>query len=128
MDYSNKTVKEMIDTMATKIEENLDWDGSLYDLHNFLCNEDYYTIGTFEATQEVEAFGTFKALDLISEHFEHFGQTFTKYNDSEKVCNLLFYIVGRDLIEQCESYTENIDNPVNDCIMEWIASELRAIK
>ena len=102
MDLQNKTVKEMIDTAATKIEENLNWDGHLSDLHNFLCNEDYYTVGTHEAVEELEAYGTFKAIEKIKTYEQdNFGDVSCDFSDPEKCIGMLYYIIGEELLAKC---------------------------
>ena len=91
------------------------------DLHNELYNVDYYVIGTYEATKQLEVYGTFRAIEEVRKYeIDNFGETYTEV-DPEKIINMLAYIVGQEALNDCETYTEKWDEKLS-------AEDLKAIK
>lgn len=69
-------------------------------------NSDEYIIGTYEATQALIKYGVFDAIAEIKEfEKENFGESQTDLSNPEKVANMLWYIIGHEIMNEL-----NIDN------------------
>jgi len=84
------------------------YNGYTCDLHNECFNTDYYIIGTYKAKQALEEFGVFEAIEKVSEYEKDmFGEVTTDLHDPEKLVNMLFYIIGEEVIAEVDSSTYN---------------------
>lgn len=95
------------------IKETLEWfDQSDYnELHNEAFNMDYYIIGTYEAKQALEQYGTFDAIELITQYeLNNFGELYTDLSNPEIIANMLMYLIG----ERAMIDNEEIFNFIND--------------
>lgn len=78
------------------------------DLHNKCFNTDYYIIGTYEAKQALASFGTFDAIEKVQSYErDNFGEVYTDLSNPEKLINMLFYIIGEEVITEVDSKTYN---------------------
>lgn len=89
------------------------------DLHNEVFNTDYYIVGTYEAKKTLEEYGVFDALEKIQEYEkDNFGEIFTDLSNPEKVVNMLYYIIGEEVIfemmEGINSFHDNWNNKATD--------------
>ena len=92
------------------------YSGYYSDLHNETFNTDYYIIGTYEAEQALEQYGTFEAIRKIREYEnDNFGELFTDLSDPEKVANMLYYIIGEEAIQELYEYSEAFSENENNC-------------
>ena len=98
------------------IKETLEFYNSCYsDLHNEVFNTNYYIIGTYEAEQALEQYGTFEAIRKIQEYEnDNFGEVLTDLSDPEKVANMLYYIIGEESIQELYEYSETFSENEND--------------
>ena len=103
----------------TLIETLKGIDGEYIDaseLHFKAFNEDYFLIGYFNCEKWLKNnIGVFNAIGIIKDfETEQFGEVSTDLTDSEKVLNMLVYILGQELINEVfdEDLTikENIEN------------------
>jgi hypothetical protein len=106
------------------------FDGYYCDLHNEVFNSDYYIIGTYEAQQALEEFGVFKAIEKVQEYEqENFGEVYTDISDPEKLVNMLYYIIGEEVLDEImdgvEAFHDNWDSVADD---ETNAEILEALK
>ena len=99
------------------IKETLEsYNGCYYDLHNEVFNTDYYIIGTYEAEQALEQYGTFEAIRKIQEYEQdNYGEIYTDLSDPEKIANMLYYIIGNEAINDLYEYSETFSENENDC-------------
>ena len=104
--------------------------GYYCDLHQEVFNSDYYIIGTHEAKKLLEEYGIFEALEKIQQYEEdNFGEIYTDLSDPEKLINMLWYIIGEEvLFEIMEGVNEFHDNWNNLATEEINAKILKAIK
>lgn len=80
-----------------------------------MFNNDYYIIGTYEATEALETFkndekldgyetaldGTFGAIELVKQYeLDQFGEISTQLDDPEKLANIVEYIRGESLFNE----------------------------
>ena len=91
------------------------YNGYYCDLHNETFNTDYYIIGTYEAEQALEQYGTFEAIRKIQEYEnDNFGEVLTDLSDPEKIANMLYYIIGNEAINDLYEYSETFSENEND--------------
>lgn len=93
------TEQEAMQNIKEALENG--YEGSLYDLHNEVFNQDYYIIGTVTAETALEEYGVFDAIRKIEEYeMNNFGEIYTKLSDPKKVANMLYYIIGEEVIRE----------------------------
>lgn len=112
------------------IMEALDGYGGYYcDLHNEVFNTDYYIIGTYEAKEALKEYDVFEAIELVQEYEnEQFGKVYTELSNPEKVINMVYYIIGDEIIcdmNEIEEFSDNWNNIADD---ETNAKILEAMK
>ena len=103
------------------IKETLEngYSGYYCDLHNEVFNTDYYIIGYAKAEKCLEEYGVFKAIRKVKEYEEfNFGEVYTDLADSEKLVNMLYYIIGEEVMAEIEW---------NDCWNELASEEVNEI-
>ena len=104
--------------------------GYYCDLHSEAFNTDYYIIGTYEAKKALEEYGVFDAIEKVQTYErDRFGEVYTDLSDPEKVVNMLFYIIGEEVLYEImdgiEAWDENWNNQADE---ETNAAILEAIK
>ena len=119
------------DAKAAIIEALTDGEYSGYycDLHNELFNEDYHYCYTSEAEDDLNAIGVFNAISVIVKYeTEEFGVVNTDFTNPCNVANMLYYIVGEevlyDLFDECELWDEVRDDEAteetNKALVQWL--------
>jgi hypothetical protein len=103
--------------------------GYYCDLHNEVFNTDYYIIGTYQAKEALEEYDVFKAIERVQTYEkENFGELYTDLSDPEKVINMLFYIIGEEvlweMLEHSETLNENWDQQADEETNAKILEEL----
>lgn len=101
---------EAIEKLIETIENG--FNGYYCDLHNEAFNTDYYIIGREEAKRALKAYDVFEAIEVVQEYERvNFGEVYTNIADPEKLVNMLFYIIGDEIIGElytaCEEFSEN---------------------
>ena len=126
-----KTMKDMRQDAREQIIECLKegFDGYYCDLHNEVFNTDYYIVGTYEAKKTLEEYGVFDAIEKVQTYEkDNFGKLFTDPSDPEKLVNMLFYIIGEEVLyemmEGIEVWNENWNNVATDETNAEILEEL----
>ena len=90
------TLTEAVEAITETIENGLDY---MEDLHHYSFNEDYYIIGTHEAKKALNEYDVFEAFEIIKEYEQdHFGEITTDFSNPEQVANMLWYIIGEEVI------------------------------
>ncbi len=76
------------------------YDGHYYDLHNEVFNIDYYVTGTAEAKNILgEGENIFNAIGRIYTYEkDNFGEIYTDLSDPIKIVNVLYYIIGEEIM------------------------------
>lgn len=121
----------MVEDARTKIIEVLEngYDGYLCDLHNSIFNEEYYFYYTDEAKNELENYNVFDIIAMIVEYEKNnFGEVDTDFSNPCQVGNMLWYIVGKevlyDMFNSCEEFDElwNSELTEEDCkvLLQWL--------
>lgn len=113
----------------------LGYDTYYSDLHHYAFSEDYYIVGTYEATQALEQFGTFDAIEKVREYeVDNFGLFNTEIYP-EKIANMLFYIIGYEAMElepfndfYNQVYDQLADDETNALLIEKINETIAALE
>ena len=90
----------------------------------------YYIIGRYQAKQALKQYDVFDAIGKVQAYErENFGEVYTDLSDPEKLVNMLYYIIGEEvLIEMMDGvdvWHENWNNRATD---EINAEILKAIE
>ena len=121
----------IFDAKAAIIEALTDeeYDGYYCDLHDHVFNEDYHYCYTSEAEDDLNAIGVFNAISVIVKYeTEEFGVVNTDFTNPCNVANMLYYIVGEevlyDLFDECELWDEVRDDEAtketNKALVQWL--------
>ena len=119
MMYNNKHA-EMKEQAVEAIIEALEdgYSGYYCDLHNEVFNTDYYIIGTYEAKEALREYDVFDAIELVQTYEkEQFGEIYTDLSDPEKLINMVYYIIGDEIIGEMyeiEAFNDNWNNVADD--------------
>lgn len=123
--------QEMREEARERIIECLEggFDGYYCDLHQEVFNSDYYIIGTHEAKEALKEYDVFKAIERVQTYEkENFGEVYTDLSDPEKLVNVLFYIIGEEvlweMLEHSETLSENWDYLADEETNTQILEEL----
>lgn len=125
----NKKHEAMKEEAIYAIIETLEngYSGYYCDLHNEVFNTDYYIIGTYEAKEALREYDVFEAIELVQEYEkEQFGEVYTDLSNPEKLINMVYYIIGNEVIcemnndiEAFDTYWNAIaDEETNEVIVE----------
>lgn len=127
----NKKELEMREEAKEAIIETLEngYCGYYSDLHNEIFNTDYYIIGTHEAKKALEEYDVFEAIAKVQDYEkDNFGEVYTDLSNPEKLVNMLYYIIGEEVLfemmEGIEAWEDNWNNQANE---ETNAAILKAI-
>jgi hypothetical protein len=115
---TNDTFEAMREKAKEDIVEMLKggYSGYYSDLHNEVFNTCYYIIGRAEAIAELESIGVFAAIDKVQEYERaNFGEVITDLSDPEKLVNMLYYVVGDEVMgEHWDAFSEHWDDEADD--------------
>ncbi len=128
----NKKELKMREEAREAIIETLKngYSGYYCDLHHEVFNTDYYIIGTYEAKKALEEYGVFDAIEKVQTYEkDNFGEVYTDLSNPEKVANMLYYIIGEEVLfemmEDIDEFHDNWNNPADE---ETNAAILKAIR
>ena len=122
----------MIEEAKAAIVEALtdgEYSGYYCDLHSHVFNEDYHYCYTSEAEDDLNAIGVFDAISVIVEYEKaEFGEVNTVLANPCDVANMLYYIVGEevlhDLFDECELWNEvwndEATEETNKALVQWL--------
>ena len=122
----------MIEEAKAAIIEALtdgEYRGYYCDLHDHVFNEDYHYCYTSEAEDDLNAIGVFNAISVIVKYeTEEFGVVNTDFTSPCNVANMLYYIVGDevlyDLFDGCELWdkvwNEEATKETNAALVQWL--------
>lgn len=101
---NNRNYFTEIEALETILEflEN-DYDGYYEDLHNEIFNSDYYIIGTYQAKQALNEYDVFASIEKVMRYEkDNFGEVSTEIHDPEKLANILWYIIGEEVLNNLD--------------------------
>lgn len=124
----NKKHNEMKEQAIADIIETLEngFDGYYCDLHNEVFNTDYYIIGTYQAKEVLREYDVFEAIELVQTYEkDNFGEVYTELSNPEKLVNMVYYIVGDEVIGEMydieafnDGWNDRADEETNAVIIE----------
>jgi len=99
------------------------------DLHHEVFNTKYYIIGTYKAKKALEEYGVWDAIAKVREYeTDNFGEVYTDLSNPEKLINMLYYIIGEEVLfemmDGIEAWEENWNNQANEETNTEILKEL----
>ena len=101
------------------------YSGYYCDLHNEVFNMDYYIIGIYEAKEALEEYGVFDAIEKIQTYErDNFGEIYTDLSDPEKLVNMLYYIIGEEVLYEIMDDVEAWENNYNNLATDEINAEI----
>ena len=98
------TLTKQYFTNTEALEDILDilesgYTGYMEDLHHEVFSTNYYIIGTHTAKQALTEYGVFDAIEKVQSYEDSaFGERYTDVSDPEKLANMLYYIIGEEVI------------------------------
>jgi hypothetical protein len=128
MNLKEKTMRE--EARAAIIEALKNGFNDYYsDLHHEVFNTDYYIIGINEAKEALEEFGVWDAIEKVKTYEEdNFGEVYTDLSNPEKLINMLYYIIGEEVLfemmDGIEAWEENWNNQADEETNNEILKEL----
>jgi len=127
-----KKEQEMREEAREAIIETLEagYTGYYCDLHNEVFNSDYYIIGTYQAKKALNEYDVFDAIEKVQTYEkDNFGEVYTDLSNPEKLINMLYYIIGEEVLYEMmdgiEAWEDNWNNVATD---ETNAEILKQIK
>lgn len=108
--YSKKTQDELTQRAIDLLKDGVGVNVYGVDLHHELFNSDYYIIGRYQAEQWLnENGGVFNAIEIIKDYEEdNFGEVSTDFSEPESIVNMLVYIIGQDILNECQALNDNL--------------------
>ena len=102
------------------------YDGYYCDLFNEVFNTDYYVTGTAEAKNILgEGENIFNAIGRIYTYEkDNFGEIYTDLSDPIKIVNVLYYIIGEEIMYNSGEFSKILDEHWNEYADEEINAEL----
>lgn len=116
----NKKHEAMKEQAIADIIEALEngFDGYYCDLHNEVFNTDYYIIGTYRAKEALKEYDVFEAIELVQTYEkDNFGEVYTELSDPEKLINMVYYIIGDEVIGEMydiEAFNDGWNDEANE--------------
>ena len=104
------------------------YDGYYCDLHNEVFNTDYYIIGTWQAKEALNEYDVFDAIETVQDYEEsNFGEVYADVTNPEALVNMLYYIIGEEVIGEMfdiEAFDDNWNAYADEETNAAIVSEL----
>lgn len=112
----NLKEREMREEARAAIIETLrdGFDGYYCDLHNEVFNTSYYIVGTYQAKQALDDYGVWDALEKVQTYEkDNFGEVYTDLSNPEKLINVLYYIIGEEVLYEMVDASETLEENWN---------------
>ena len=104
--------QEAIEAIMEALE--CDYDGYYCELHNEVFNTDYYISNANEAKEALKEYDVFEAIELVKKYEEvNFGEAYTDLSDPKKIINMVYYIIGNEVIGEMLSEIEEFEDNWN---------------
>jgi hypothetical protein len=125
--FEFKTLQEIAQTAIDKMNDGIGVGEYGADLLHELFNQDYFIIGYYKAEQWLIANGgVFHNIGIVQEwEQENLGEVSTDLSCSEKVCNMVAYIAGGEVLTYSDTLSEKIDEELTASDIEQIVNELK---
>ena len=126
-EFEWSTLQELAQDAVEKLNDGIGLGTYGADLHNDLFNSDYYIIGCYQAEQWLIAnTGVFNAIGIIQEYENmQFGEVSTDLSEPERVCNMIVYIAGEEVLNESETLQKKWNEVLNERDIKKIVKELK---
>jgi GDP-D-mannose dehydratase len=130
--YNGKEITMREEARAAIIEALEDGYAGYYcDLHNEVFNTGYYIVGTYRAKEALKEYDVFEALKKVQTYEkDNFGEIYTDLSDPEKLINMLYYIIGEEVLfemmDDTKVWSDNWNNQADEETNAAILAELDA--
>lgn len=96
------------------------------DLHNEIFNSDYYIIGRYDAEKWlINNGGIFNLIDEVKGYEQdNFGKISTTLSEPEHIVNMVVYIYGEEILNNCKKLTRKWSFKLQPEDIEAIIAEL----
>jgi len=119
------TRQELLETIIDHLQS---YSGYYGDLHNEIFNTGYYIVSTSEAKEALEEYDAFAAVGKVYMYErDNFGEVYTDLSDPVKVANMLWYVLGEELMWEFGLFEYDggyADEETNRKLIERLESEL----
>ena len=129
----NTKEQEMREQAKEEIIEALTdgYSGYYCDLHNEVFNTNYYIIGTYQAKEALKEYDVFDAIEKVQAYEkDNFGEIYTDLSNPEKLINMLYYIIGEEVLYEMmdgiAEWNDNWNNIADDETNAAILAEIDA--
>ena len=107
---ANTAIERHAVTMLLDMLETYEEDDYM-ELQDKTFNEDYEFIYTYDAKNELEAYGVFDAIERVVEYEEELsGKVYTDITDPCAIGNMLLFIIGEELLNNWDLFQELYEN------------------
>lgn len=113
----NEYFKEMYNDAIEQLIETIEDNNFVYygDLHNEAFNTDYYVTSKSEAMEYLKGEKVFTAIGMIYQYEKDvFGEVYTDLSNPMKIVNMLYYIIGEQVMIDGEFWAEFPENDMAD--------------
>jgi hypothetical protein len=131
----NKKDLEMREEAREAIIEVLEngYSGYYCDLHHEVFNTDYYIIGTYRAKEALKEYDIWEAIEKVQAYEkDNFGEVYTDLSNPEKLINMLYYIIGEEVLNEMmdgiEAWEDNWNNIATEETNSEILKQLEEVK
>ena len=126
-EFEWSTLQELAQDAVEKLNDGIGLGTYGADLHNDLFNSDYYIIGRYQAEQWLIAnTGVFNAIGIIQEYENmQFGEVSTDLSEPERVCNMIVYIAGEEVLNESETLQKRWNEELTERDIKKIIKELK---
>ena len=122
-------IENIIDVLADG------YSGYYCDLHNEVFNTDYYVSSNSEA-KEMLGDDVYYAIGRIYDYEkDNFGEVYTDLSEPMKIVNMLYYIIGEDVMYECglfnkpfmDDWNNLADEETNQKMIDALEKELEKL-
>lgn len=109
--------KELVQDAKDKIIDILSdgFEQEYSELHNEAFNTDYYVETQADARELLDDFDVYKAIGLVYTYeMDVFGELYTDLSEPKKIANMLFYVIGDELLNSLETVSKYWNDEATD--------------
>lgn len=126
-----RTMSDLYKAVQSDMLDKLNDGAGMYneasDLHHYLCNEDYFIIGTYAAKQFLGEHA-YDVIGMVQEYEnDNFGECNTDLSNPENVVNMFRYIVGEQILAESDTLRDNWDSELEPETHREICEEIECI-
>jgi ribosomal silencing factor RsfS len=94
--------QSVLDDICDKLKDKVGLDCFGSDLHHYLCNQDYFIIGSYSSKKFLGEHA-FEAIEMVKNYEQsNFGEVTTDLSQPELVVNMVSYIVGEYILAESD--------------------------